>query len=176
MELLVLLQTREKAVIGVAAVIFIFYILILIFALTSCKRFNKLLKSYETAIKMSTVETVTLIRELASIIDHKLDEETIDRLDEIEALAGQNIVKGNYKETYSIYLSLYNYAKTQNLSEETLEKVEINLELEKEIDKLYQQALLYHNNDVAGYNYWVRFLLTRPFTKLCKYNVKENIF
>lgn len=176
MELLVLLQTWEKAVIGIAAVIFVFYLLILVFALTACKRFNKLLKSYETSVKMATVETVTLIRQLASIIGYKLDENVSDRLDEIESLAGQNIVKGNYKETNTIYLNLYNYSKTLNLSEETIKKVEINLELQKEVDKLYQQALFYHNSDLAGYNYWVRFLLTRPFTKLCKYNVKESIY
>ena len=176
MELLVLLQTWEKAVIGIAAVIFVFYLLILVFALTACKRFNKLLNSYETSVKMATVETVTLIRQLASIIDYKLDENVSDRLDEIESLAGQNIVKGNYKETNTIYLGLYNHSKTLNLSEETIKKVEINLELQKEVDKLYQQALFYHNSDLAGYNYWVRFLLTRPFTKLCKYNVKESIY
>lgn len=174
--LLFLLQTWEKALIAIALLIFVFYVILIYFAISSCYKFQKLLKSYETSMKMSIIETITLIRQLAEIIDFKFDEETKDKIDQIESFAGQDIVKGHYKEVYLIYMELVKHAELTIQDKNILEKIENNKLLHKEIDNLYQKALFYHGQDLGAYNYWVKFILTRPFTKALKFNKKESVY
>lgn len=168
--------TWQKALVGLAALIFTFLVLIVYYALRSLFVFKKTLNSYETSIKMTTVGTITLIRDLAKLVNYQFDEETVDKLDDIEYLAGQNTIKGFYKEVYSIYLNLYNHCKGIVTDPNLLYQIENNFKLQKEIDRLYQKALFYHATDLIGYNYWVKFWLTRPFTKMFGFKTRESVY
>ena len=174
--LLFLLQSWEKAVIAIAILVFVLYVLLVYYSLSSCFKFKNMLRSYEISMKMSIIETITSIKELAALINFQFDEETIKKIDEIETLAGQDIVTGYYKEVNTIYMDLLNYAKHSTKDSELLEKVKYNSLRQNEINNLYQKALFYHSQDLIGYNYWVKFVLTRPFTKAFKFNKKESVY
>jgi hypothetical protein len=171
-----LLQSWEKAIIAIALLLAIVYFLLVYYSLKSLFAFKKYLNSYEISIKMATVETITLIKDLEKTANYQLDENDSDLVEEIENLTGQNIIKGHYKKVFAIYLDLYNIVKGNQTDERILEQIENNFKLQKEIDKLYQQALFYHSNDLIGYNYWVKFTLTRPFTFLFKFKKRDSIY
>ena len=171
-----LLESWEKAVIAIAILFVVVYFCLVYYSLKSLFYFKKRLKSYEVSIKMAVVETITLIRELAKSCDYQLDEETSDKLEKIEVSAANNEVKGCYKEVLVIYSTLFNKLKGQNNDENRLLEINNNLLLQKEIDKLYQKALFYHNADLTGYNYWVKFIPTKPFTLMFKFKKRDSIY
>jgi hypothetical protein len=177
MELITfLLLTWEKALIGLGVLFVIVYILLIYYALKSLFVFKKQLNSYETSVKMATIETITLIRDLEKLSGDQIDEKNSDLLEEIEGLVVQNIVKGNYKKVLAVHTDFVNKLKSMITDQSLLEKVENNVNLQKEIDKLYQKALSYHSADLSGYNYWAHFILTRPFTLMFKFKKRDSIY
>ena len=171
-----LLQDYEKALIGIALLFFVIYVFLVIHSIVALKSFKNTLNSYEASIKMCIVETITLIRELSKISDIKINDDVNEKLDKIESFAAQDIIKGYYKQVFMIFSELYNSTKGNIQDSERLREIENNFLQQKELDKLYQNALFCHNADLIGYNYWVKNILVKPFTLLFKFKKRESIY
>ena len=152
------------------------FVILAHFAVSSAVKFKKSLRSAEKSIKMTSAETITLIRELCEIADLKITMEEDEIIEEVEGKIVEEKLFGIYKNVNSIYLNKYKEAISKDFNEEIIKKIEINYILQQEVDALYQKALFSYSSDLGGYNYWVKFWPTRFIMKLMKYNKKDELY
>jgi hypothetical protein len=113
---------------------------------------------------------------MCKIVSQTLTLEEQDLIDDIENKIAINKIFGAYKKVSSMFVNRLNIINSQELTEEQSTKIAKIQFFQKEIDGLYQKALFSYNSNLLGYNYWVKFILTRVFTKLLKLNKKDELY
>lgn len=170
-----LLAGWQQAIIVIVVALVVIYLLLIYFAISSLSYFNKKLKNSRNALKIIIAELFYLIEELQDLLNELKISYNTNTLKELKHELEDDHLDGLYSKTSKLYNELFIKLNNEVFDENNKKILNDSYKKYEENNYLYMQITDTYNNDILGYNYWCRFILTRPFTSLLKYKKLERL-
>lgn len=171
----ILLETWQNAIIVCAVALVVIYLILIYFAVTSLGYFKNKLKSSKNALKLCIAEEIYLVEELYELAGNMNLKTNALELKALKNKLDENQIQGLHTKVFQVYNEFFTNIKSNIFDEKTKQFLNKSYMKLEENRFIYMQITDTYNSDILGYNYWCKFILTRPFIKLLKYKKEDRL-